>query len=509
MSGYETDETDDTEIVDETYPEKRSKKNPDTLTDIFSQGSAFSGATEMKPELSLFYNPEAYTSELTQRFITENINSFIQGRLIVPYKELTQDKINAIIDYIRQYNEIAEQSTLMRGKLGQYVVITSSAHANLLVEDTTLGAALVEQIRDESTTLEVWKQLYRETYGNKEPVPLEISRFERYANQCMLISQVSCGVCGIMEEAENPKEGELQESILLSSRQVEQATIQTFMSSLVESGIPITNNVMQLIIYFTRRVLRATFNSNYENIVDNLTDEEKLDKTWYEQIQEIADSDTSWSSYSVNVAENICKNFTCEASPDEPERMYANYGMHVNLMGDAVPDITIRNIMTNPTKYIEDIFAINSDDMSNPNINIAMRSIELLNETRQTNLAALLAIANAFKLKLALFDSGCEYYQDRKHVKVLRCGKVVATQEQKEKSEKMPPSVKVKQPPADSQRDDARWEPEFGGGNRRRRTTKKKPRRRAKRKTNRPKRKYKYRYTKRKHNNNNNKRLTR
>jgi hypothetical protein len=178
------------------------------------------GAKRHRPEsaTSLFYNPEAYTSELTQRFITENINSFIQGRLIVPYKELTPDKINAIIDYIRQYNEIAEQSTLMRGKLGQYVVITSSAHANLLVEDTTLGAALVEQIRDESTTLEVWKQLYRETYGGKEPIPLEISRFERYANQCMLISQVSCGVCGIMEEAEHPKEGELQESILLSSR---------------------------------------------------------------------------------------------------------------------------------------------------------------------------------------------------------------------------------------------------------------------------------------------------
>jgi hypothetical protein len=140
--------------------------------------------------------------------------------------------------------------------------------------------------------------------------------------------------------------------------------------------------------------------------------------------------------------------------------------------------------------------------MTNPNITIAVRSIELLNETRQTNIAALLAIANAFKLKLALFDSGCEYYQDRKHVKVLRCGKVVATQEQKEKSEKMPPSVKDKQPPPDSQQlDYARWEPEFGGG-RRRRTTKKKPRRRAKRKTNRPKRKYKYRYTKRKHNNN-------
>jgi hypothetical protein len=143
--------------------------------------------------------------------------------------------------------------------------------------------------------------------------------------------------------------------------------------------------------------------------------------------------------------------------------------------------------------------------MTNPNITIAVRSIELLHETRQTNIAALLAIANAFKLKLALFDSGCEYYQDRKHVKVLRCGKVVATQEQKEKSEKMPPNVKQMQPPPDSQRTDF-WEPEFGGGNRRRRTTKKKYRRRAKRKTNRPKRKYKYRYTKRKHNN---KRFTR
>ena len=464
------------------------------------------GAKRRTPESAtpLFYNAEAYTKELTQGFISEYINSFIVRRIIFPYKDMIPDKIDAIIDYIRQYNDIVEERTTIRGRLGQYVVITTSAHANLLVEDTTLGAALVEKIRDESTTLEVWKQLYRETYGGKEPVPLEISRFERYANQCMLISQVSCGVCGIMEEAENLKEGELQESRALSSREVEQATIQTFMSSLVESGIPITNNVMQLIIYFTRRVLRATFNSNYGNIVDNLTDEEKLDKTWFEQIQEIADSDTSWSSYPINAAENICKNFTCQANPDEPGRLYANYGMHVNLMGDAVPDVNIRNIMTNPVEYIDDILAINKDDMSNPNINIALRSIELLRDTHQTNLAALLAISNALKLKLALFDSSCEYYQDRAGVKVLRCGKVVATQKQKEKSEEMPPHLKEKQPPPDSQREEP-WKPEFGGGNRRRnkiprRTTKKKPRRRTKRKTNHPKRKYKYRYTKRKSN---------
>ena len=455
----------------------------------------------------LFYKPQAYTEELTQGFINENIDSFMVRRLIFSYKDMTPDRIDAIIDYIRQYNKMVEERTTIRGELGQYVVITTSAHANLLVEDTTLGAALVEQIRDESTTLEVWKQLYRETYGNKEPVPLEISRFERYANQCMLISQVSCGVCGIMEEAENLKEGELQESRALSSREVEQVTIQTFMSSIVDSGIPITNNVMQLIIYFTRHVLRATFNSNYGNIVDNLTDEEKLDKTWFEQIQEIAKSDTSWSSYPVNAAENICKNFTCQANPDEPERMYANYGMHVNLMGDVVPDVNIRNIMTNPVKYIDDILAINKDDdRTNPNINIALRSIELLRDTHQTNLAALLAISNALKLKLALFDSSCEYYQDRAGVKVLRCGKVVGSEAQKEKSEEMPPHLKEKQPKPDSQWDGP-WERGLDGGNRRRRTTKKKPRRRAKRKTNRPKRKYKYRYTKRKHNNN--KRFTR
>jgi hypothetical protein len=145
--------------------------------------------------------------------------------------------------------------------------------------------------------------------------------------------------------------------------------------------------------------------------------------------------------------------------------------------------------------------------MSNPNINIAIRAIESLSRTRQTNLAELFAIANAFKLRLALFDSGCEYYQDQGRVKVLRCGKVVATTEQKIEAEKIPLSVKQMQPPPDSQREeDTRWEPELGGG-RRRRTTKKKPRRRAKRKTKRPKRKYKYRYTKRKHNNN--KRFTR
>jgi hypothetical protein len=458
---------------------------------------------------TLFYNPEAYTGELTQSFINANIKSqlLIRENLIVPYKELTPDKINDIIDYVRQYNDIVEQRTIIRGELGQYVVITSSAHAHLLIEDTTLGASIVEQIRDESTILQVWINLYRETYG-KEPVPLEISRFERYANNCMLISQVLCGVCGIFEEADEPKEGALQEPRVLSSREVEQATIQTFMSSLVESGIPITTNVMQLIIYFTRHVLRATFNSNYGDIMETIDNVVDPDKPWYEQIQQIADSDTAWSSYPINVAKNLCKNFTCEPSPGETELYYANYGMHVNLMGDAIPDMRIRNMMTNPAEYINYIRIRNEHDMSNPNINIAIRAIESLSRTRQTNLAELFAIANAFKLRLALFDSGCEYYQDQGRVKVLRCGKVVATKEQKVEAEKIPPSVKQMQPPPDSQREeDTRWEPEFGGG-RRRRTTKKKHRRRAKRKTNRPKRKYKYRYTKRKHNNNN-KRFTR
>ena len=454
---------------------------------------------------TLFFNPDAYTRELTQSFITENIKSQLlaRERLIVSYKDLTQDKIDTIIDYIRQYNEIAEQRATMRGELGQYVVITSSAHAHLLIEDTTLGPAVVEQIRDESTILQVWVKLYRETYG-EEPVPLEISRFEMYANNCMLISQISCGVCGIFQEADVPKEEDaMQEPRVLSSREVEQATIQIFMSSLVESGIPITNNVMQLIIYFTRHVLRATFNSSYGDIMETIDDAADSDKPWYEQIQQIADSDTSWSSYPINVAENLCKNFTCEPSPGETELYYANYGMHVNLMGDAVLDMSIRNIMTNPERYIAYIKTRNEYDASNPNINIAIRAIESLSRTHQTNLAELFAISNAFKLRLVLFDSGCEYYQDQRHVKVLRCGKVVATEEQKAKSEKIPPSVKNMQPPPDSQReDDTRWEPELGGGNRRRRTTKKKPRRRPKRKTNRTKRKYKYRYTKRKHNNN-------
>jgi hypothetical protein len=157
-------------------------------------------------------------------------------------------------------------------------------------------------------------------------------------------------------------------------------------------------------------------------------------------------------------------------------------------------------MMTNPDPYIAYINIRNEHDMSNPNINIAIRAIESLSRTRQTNLAELFAIANAFKLRLALFDSGCEYYQDQGRVKVLRCGKVVASKEQKIEAEKIPPSVKQMQPPPDSQREeDTRWESELGGGKRqRRRTTKKKHRRRAKRKTNRPKRKYKYRYTKRK-----------
>ncbi len=459
---------------------------------------------------TLFYNPEAYTGELTQSFINANIKSqlLVREKLIVPYKELTSDKIETIIDYIRQYNEMAEQRTIIRGELGQYVVMTSSAHAHLLIEDTTLGQAVVEQIRNESTILQVWIKLYRETYG-EEPIPLEISRFERYANNCMLISQILCGVCGIFEGVDEPKDDDiLSEPRVLSSREVEQATIQVFMSSLVESGIPITNNVMQLIIYFTRHVLRATFNSSYGRIMETIGDAADPDKPWYEQIQEIADSDTSWSSYPINVAKNLCKNFTCEPSPGETELYYANYGIHVNLMGDAVLDMSIRNIMTNPDPYIAYINIRNEHDMSNPNINIAIRAIKSLSETRETNLAELFAIANAFKLRLALFDSGCEYYQDQGRVKVLRCGKVVATNEQKIEAEKIPPSVKQMQPPPDSQREeDTRWEPEFGGG-RRRRTTKKKPRRRAKRKTNRPKRKYKYRYTKRKHNNNN-KRFTR
>jgi hypothetical protein len=404
----------------------------------------------------------------------------------------------------------------MRGELGQYVVITASAHANLLIEDTTLGAAVVEQIRDESTILQVWVNLYKWAYDGKEPIPLEINRFQRYVDNCILISQVSCGVCGIFEQVDAPREEALQEPKVLSSREVEQATIQTFMSSLVKSGVPLTNNVMQLILYFIRHVLRATFNSNYGNIMGTIANATDPDKPWYEQIQQIADSDSSWSSYTdIDITKNLCKHFTCEPSEGESELYYANYGMHVNLLGDAILDMSIRNIMMNPDPYIKYITIRNEHDMRNPNIKIAIRAIQSLHETHKTNIAALFAIADAFKLRLALFDSGCEYYQDQGHVKVLRCGKVVATAEQKIESEKMPTHVKEMQPPADSQFEE-RWVPELGGGNRFtkyrrrnkmiRRTTKKKHRRRAKRKTNRPKRKYKYRYTKRKHNN---KRMTR
>jgi len=442
------------------------------------------GAKKIKSRDTLFDNPQAYTGELNQSFIAQNIKQqiLIREKLIAPDKDMTPDTINAIIDYIRQYNEIVEQRTSMRSESEQYVVITASAHAHLLIEDTTLGPALVEQIRNESTILEVWKKLYRETYG-KEPLQPEIDRFERYANQCMIISQVSCGVCGIFEQADEPKEGVLEELRTLSSRGVEQATIQTFMTSLVESGIPITNNVMQLIIYFTRRVLRATFDSNYGDIIHTITDADP-DKPWYEQIQEIADSHTSWSSYPINAAENLCKNFTCEASEDEPEQFYANYGMHVNLIGKDVLDVSIRNIMMNPDGFIAYIKTINGPDKSNPNIQIAKRAIESLSRTHQTNLAELLAIANAFKLRLSLFDSGCEYYQDQGRVKVLRCGKVVATGEAKKKSEEPPLSVKNKQAPADSQRDDdTLWKQGQGlGGGNQRRITKKKSRRRAKRK---------------------------
>lgn len=435
-------------MTEEDYPSKKSR-----------------GAYKFEKE-PLFFASFAYTGELTQRYITENINNTIINELIFPYKQADDDsKINNIIECIRIYhNKVVERKSsdaIPTGPTGEYIVITASAHANLLIEDTSKPVDIVERTRAENSILGVWIELYKHTYNGQKPTKDEIQNFIEYAKNTMLITQVQCGVSGIFENITSDATHESRE---LSSREIEQHTIQICMSKLVDSGIPITNNVMQLILYFIRHILRATFNLKYTDIF-NTSAENDPNRDWYKQIQDIAQTDTAWSSYTdIDITTYFCKYFTCKPNDDEDENYFANYGMHVNLLGDIVLDMSIRNIMMNPDTYIQYIKTRNRHNMSNPNIAIAIKAILSLNETEKTNLAELFAIADALKLKLVLFDSGCEYYQDKKYVREHRSGKETFSTPEAFKLSEMP-SVKVSknQPPPDSQLPDSQFSQNWGG----------------------------------------------
>jgi hypothetical protein len=407
---------------------------------------------------ALFSDEEAYTGYLTQSYITTYINKSITMNVIVPYdkERNTIDTIDSIIQIISNYqvqeNEYIANMDYEPEPTGQYVVITASAHASLLTEDTSKDTSVVKRIRTDNSILGVWTTLYKDVFKDIpdiiEPREDEIENFKNYAKKCILITQVPCGVSGIFTDSIKKEEAGKRE---LSSREIEQNTIQIFMSKLVDSEIHITNNVMQLIIYFTRHILRETFKSDYINIFDKSAEKDPS-RDWYKQIQDIAQTDTAWSSYTeIDITTYFCKRFTCKPNPDEDENYFANYGMHVNLLGNIVLDMKIRNIMTNPDLYITEITNRNKHDMSNPNIAIAINAILSLSETQETNLAELFAIADALQLKLVLFDSGCEYYQDRKYVREHRSGKETGSEDSIKLSVTPPLAVSQNQPPPDSQ----------------------------------------------------------
>lgn len=401
----------------------------------------------------LFNQDGAYQAGvLNQKNIGETINPEINN-VLLPFKDITKHEIDIIMMSLLAYSQ-KEQLQNPRNPLAETGIFTISAHAKILVENTSLGTKKIQEYRSENTIYEVWIKRYLAA-NLKLPTEEEKRNFRTYVDQnFMVISQVDHGVCGVFGGSDGPDS--------FSSRQIEQMTINLFMQALVENEeIVMTPNVIQLAIFFVRRELRATFTDDYKSVADMNSAFDPL-KYWHIQIQDIATKKTSWQSYTEMNADFSCKFFECMPNPNEGDTN-ANYGMFASLIVNEVPDSIYKgNMMMEPDKYIRMILDRNNypsrykynkkgSDI-NPTIKVAIEAIKTLSDTNKIDYAGIIAIAMALKLEnLIFFDSGCQYYQDLAKLGVTtRSGLDLSTPEQKEAAENLPDTFLSSLPVPDS-----------------------------------------------------------
>jgi len=326
--------------------------------------------------------------------------------------------IRKAVEFISTYS--AGYTTIV-GNDNKYLVLYVSGHGELLTEDTTKpGYAL---IRVDTQIINVWKAFFLKI-NNREPLDEEIKEFEDYLGTCTHIKQVECSQMGIFSSGLPITDKMIQQGTIgtrsteypkdLSTRAEEQYIIGEVIKQIKSQNIVIDDNIMQLIIYFTRYLLRGGFNSRYKNISD------EGNTTWYTDMQSLVNRNASWQSYNITPGE-LDNTIASMPSEDEPLEMNAKYGVHIKLDGDTIPKPLQQNMMSiKGLEYIALQHPTINDD--NPKMKMAHASLVFLHERRETSLAHLLMIGHALEQRVVAYNPACQTYTNEAHVRKVRSG---------------------------------------------------------------------------------------
>jgi hypothetical protein len=199
----------------------------------------------------------------------------------------------------------------------------------------------------------------------------------------------------------------------LSSRQQENVVILMMMRYLHNSKIIITTNIIQLYIFFTRRILRRMFLERTSDMKAGKGE----DKKWINDTREGAVE--SWGVNTPRMEEQA-NQYTFTPNPGEVQGLYPNYGLHMMNTNKSIHDAnlivpgnnaTLDKEMDSKIRVPTPEYSLTDEDkVWNRKIKMARIALQKLIDNESADIVDIVLITSVSGINLTpIFDSACQH----------------------------------------------------------------------------------------------------
>jgi len=254
-----------------------------------------------------------------------------------------------------------------------------------------------------------WAHKFEAANGSP-PSEADWYSFMNDLNLTVLVRQIR-DMCGMMFAGEEWNHG--APIIYLSSRQQEKVVLTMMMIKLQEKGIIITTNIIQLYIFFTRRILRRMF----EKKTSGMTARPGEDKQWIDDTREGAVE--SWGVNMPHMTEQATQYTFKPSSTGESKYIHADYGLHMMNETKSMTDTNLMDPDINQRyqEYLVGKMHTYPNDEGqmvwNRKIKMARIALKKLIDTETLDIVDIVIIKSVSGIDLTpIFDSACQHTED-------------------------------------------------------------------------------------------------
>ena len=315
---------------------------------------------------------------------------------------------NGFDNYKKQKEERKTEWTDLYKKIFHEVPSEDQIAANEKLTNPVITQGFV----DDFTIKKRWENKFVAANGHS-PSEADKTSFINDLDLTVLVRQTR-DMCGMMlsghEWSSQIQPGDEKH---LSSRQQENVVILMMMHYLHNSKIIITTNIIQLYIFFTRRILRRMFLER----TSDMKAENGENRKWVDATRVSAPQ--SWGVNTPRMEEQA-NQYTFTPNPGEVQGLYPNYGLHMMNTNKSIHDTNLIVPGNNATldKEMYDKIRVptpeysltDEDKVWNRKIKMARIALQKLIDNKSADIVDIVLIKSVSGIDLTpIFDSACQH----------------------------------------------------------------------------------------------------